>query len=155
MTDTSKLLDVLERRLGGRRVLRTAWVIEAGSAQAVYDSLVYYCPFDDGLLVLPFTRTARVERNLRNAATVSNEVATVRGDRRARGRSDYAGLNLPAQDSACVRLPRPGSNRRPCESHAWAHDPAEAGGWDPSSAPALWTPIGPPGMSRREEVQAV
>lgn len=58
------LLDVLERRLAARRLLRTAWVVEAGSAQAVYDSLVYYRPYNDGLLILPFSED-RVERNLR------------------------------------------------------------------------------------------
>jgi hypothetical protein len=60
----SVLLDVLERRLGARRILRTAWVIEAETAQAVYKSLLYYRPLDDGLLILPFSED-RVERNLR------------------------------------------------------------------------------------------
>lgn len=64
------LLDVLERRLGARRILRTARVIEASSAQSVSDSLIYYRPFNDGLLILPFGEP-RVEKNLRGEQPAS------------------------------------------------------------------------------------
>jgi len=68
------LLDVLERRLGARRILRTAWVIEAPSAQTVYDSVLYYRPFDDGLLILPFSED-RLTRNLRAGQTPARDAA--------------------------------------------------------------------------------
>jgi hypothetical protein len=49
-------------------------VIESDSAQAVYDSVVYYRPVNDGLLILPFGEP-RVERNLRGAHPASRDVA--------------------------------------------------------------------------------
>ncbi len=59
------LLDVLERRLGARRVLRTAWVIEAESAEDLHESIRMWMPVQDGVLILPFSEP-RVERNLRS-----------------------------------------------------------------------------------------
>jgi hypothetical protein len=56
--------DVLIRRLGARRLLRSAFVVEAGSASAVYDSIRMYTPSGDGVLVVPFS-SERFERNLR------------------------------------------------------------------------------------------
>jgi hypothetical protein len=56
--------DVLIRRLGARRLLRSAFVVEAGSAAAVYDSIRMYTPSSDGVLVVPFS-AERFERNLR------------------------------------------------------------------------------------------
>jgi hypothetical protein len=56
--------DVLLRRLGARRLLRSAFVVEAGSAESVYDSIRMYTPCNDGVLVVPFS-SQRFERNLR------------------------------------------------------------------------------------------
>jgi hypothetical protein len=60
------LLDVLQRRLGAWRILRAAWVVEAATAETVADSLVFYVPCEDGLLILPFAES-RFERRLRDA----------------------------------------------------------------------------------------
>jgi|EndMetStandDraft_9_1072997.scaffolds.fasta_scaffold171884_1 hypothetical protein len=58
--------DVLLRRLGARRLLRSAFVIEAGSCEDVYDRIRFYTPCDDGVLVVPFTPD-HFTRNLRGA----------------------------------------------------------------------------------------
>jgi hypothetical protein len=63
--------DVLLRRLGARRLLRSAFVLEAGSAASVYDSIRTWTPCTDGVLVLPFPAddADRFARNLREPVT--------------------------------------------------------------------------------------
>jgi hypothetical protein len=56
--------DVLLRRLGARRLLRSAFVVEAGSYEDVYERIQYYTPCNDGVNVVPFP-TAHFARNLR------------------------------------------------------------------------------------------
>jgi hypothetical protein len=59
-------LDVLERRLGAWRALRSTWIVESPSAETVASSLTFYLPVDDGLLVVPLAEP-HLERNLRDA----------------------------------------------------------------------------------------
>jgi len=56
--------DVLLRRLVARRLLRSAFVVQAGSCEDVYDWIREYIPCDDGVVVVPFA-DQRFERNLR------------------------------------------------------------------------------------------
>jgi hypothetical protein len=56
--------DVLLRRLGARRLLRSAFVLEADTPVSVYDRIRMYTPCNDGVLVVPFS-SERFERNLR------------------------------------------------------------------------------------------
>lgn len=58
-------LDVLERRLGAKRILRSAWIVEGASPQGIYDSIRVWFKVDDGLLILPYGEP-RVVRNLRD-----------------------------------------------------------------------------------------
>ncbi len=63
--------DVLLRRLGARRLLRSAFVLEAGSAASVYEAILHWTPSTDGVLVVPFpaSEDERFARNLREAIT--------------------------------------------------------------------------------------
>jgi hypothetical protein len=58
------LLDVIERRLVGTRILRSAWVIDAASPQAIHDSIRIYLPVEDGLVIVPY-QEPMIARNLR------------------------------------------------------------------------------------------
>lgn len=58
------LLDVLERRMGGQRILRSAWIVEAAAPDAILNQLRAYLPVDDGLLIVPY-QEPMLTRNLR------------------------------------------------------------------------------------------
>jgi hypothetical protein len=58
-------LDVLERRLGAKRILRSAWVVEGADPEAIYDAIRIWFKVDDGLVIVPYGEV-RVERNLRS-----------------------------------------------------------------------------------------
>jgi hypothetical protein len=57
--------DILGRRLGAQRVLRSAWIVESDTCENVYRSILYYTPCEDGVLVVPLTED-RFARNLRS-----------------------------------------------------------------------------------------
>lgn len=61
--------DILLRRLGARRLLRSAFVVEAESCEDVYDRIRTWTPCTDGVIVVPYP-AQRFERNLRGAATI-------------------------------------------------------------------------------------
>jgi hypothetical protein len=60
------LLDAIERRLSGKRILRTAWVVEGASAQDILTSISFHLPVWDGVLIVPYG-DPKVTRNLRIA----------------------------------------------------------------------------------------
>jgi len=56
--------DVLMPRLGARRLLGSAFMLEATSCQDVYDRIREYTPSADGVMIVPLT-DERFTRNLR------------------------------------------------------------------------------------------
>jgi hypothetical protein len=75
--------DILGRRLGARRVLRSAWIVESDTCENVYRSILYYTPCEDGVLVVPLGDD-HFARNLRSpveepttASTTTTPAATV------------------------------------------------------------------------------
>ena len=59
------MLDVLERRLDGKRILRSAWLVDAASPTAIHDSIRAYLPVEDGLVIVPY-QEPMLARNLRS-----------------------------------------------------------------------------------------
>lgn len=57
-------LDALERRLGAKRILRSAWLVEGASPQGIYDAIRVWFKVDDGLVILPY-QEPMLARNLR------------------------------------------------------------------------------------------
>jgi len=57
-------LDALERRLGAKRILRSAWIVEGASPQGIYDSIRVWFKVDDGLVIVPY-QEPMITRNLR------------------------------------------------------------------------------------------
>jgi hypothetical protein len=58
------LKDAIERRLQGKRILKTSWVIEEQNPDAILSAIRMHLPVKDGLVIVPWGEP-KVTKNLR------------------------------------------------------------------------------------------